>query len=177
MDQANLALLQSHIRDIPDFPKPGIIFKDITPALADPAALRAAIHLFKEAAEPHRPTKILGIDARGFIFGAAVALELGVGFVPIRKKGKLPFETVTASYTLEYGEATIEMHTDAIGKGERVVLIDDLLATGGTAKAAADLVTQLGGELTAVLFLIELDFLAGREKLAPTPVVSFLHVE
>ncbi len=176
MDAAKLALLERFIRDIPDFPKPGIIFKDITPALADSQALKAAIDLFAEAAAVHRPSKILGIDARGFIFGAAAAVQLGIGFVPIRKKGKLPFETVSASYSLEYGEATIEMHTDAVAPGERVVLVDDLLATGGTAKAAGDLVTRLGGELAAVLFLIELDFLGGREKLAPTPVTAFLHV-
>lgn len=176
MDQAKLDLVTQHVRDIQDFPKPGIIFKDITPVLANPDALKASIDLFTEEAARYQPTKILGIDARGFIFGAAVALQMGIGFVPVRKKGKLPYESVQTSYTLEYGEATIEMHVDAIEKGERVVLVDDLLATGGTARAAADLIDQLGGHLMAHLFLIELDFLEGRKKLSPVAVQSFLHV-
>jgi len=177
MDQANLDLVKQHVRDIHDFPKPGIVFKDITPVLADPTALKASIDLFTEEATRYQPTKILGIDARGFLFGAAVAYQMGIGFVPVRKQGKLPYESVHTSYTLEYGEATIEMHVDAIQKEERIVLIDDLLATGGTAKAAADLVNQLGGHLMASLFLIELDFLEGRKKLAPVAVQSFLHVD
>jgi len=176
MANPKLDLLAQHIRDVPDFPKPGILFKDITPMLGNAEAFEACIDLFAEEAAKSQPTKILGIDARGFIFGAAVARHLGVGFVPIRKKGKLPRQTVEASYALEYGEATIAMHTDAIVAGEAVVLIDDLLATGGTAEAAAKLVNQLGGDLKSILFLVELDFLNGREKLAPIPVTSFIHV-
>jgi len=162
------------VRDVPDFPKPGILFKDITPLLSDGVLFREVVELFINACKPLRPDKIVGIDARGFILGAAVAYELGAGFVPIRKKGKLPFETKEASYTLEYGEATVQMHTDAILPGERVVLVDDLLATGGTATAAAKLITQAGGQLLEVQFLIELAFLAGRKHLEPVPVRAFL---
>jgi len=175
MDPNKRALIERKIRDIADFPKPGIVFKDITPVLADPEALRATIELFTEAADSHAPVKILGIDARGFIFGAAVAVALGVGFVPVRKKGKLPYQTVSTSYTLEYGEAILEMHSDAVQPGERVVLVDDLLATGGTAAAAHRLVKQLGGELAGALFLMELDFLNGRKQLEPVPVTALLH--
>jgi adenine phosphoribosyltransferase len=129
--------LRAAVRDVPDFPKKGIVFKDITPVLNDPVLFRASIDLFLERCRGKRVDKIVGIDARGFLFGSAVAYELGLGFVPIRKRGKLPYRTDTAKYSLEYGEAEVEMHTDAIRKGERVVLVDDLLATGGTSAAAA----------------------------------------
>ncbi len=157
--------IKAAIRDIPDFPKPGILFKDITPVLADGALFRAAVDLFVERCRAVGAAKIAGIDARGFIFGAAVADRLGLGFVPIRKAGKLPYRTTEISYELEYGTSTVAVHTDAFQPGERVVLIDDLLATGGTAAAAVQLVRQSGAELVDVQFLIELAFLKGREKL------------
>jgi adenine phosphoribosyltransferase len=166
--------LHKAVRDVPDFPKPGIIFKDITTLLSDGELFKNTIDIFLEANAGRHIDKIVGIDARGFIFGAAVAYQLGVGFVPVRKKGKLPYTTESMSYTLEYGEAVIEMHVDAIGKGEKVVLIDDLLATGGTAAAAVKLIEKIGGELIEAQFLIELEFLHGREKLARCPVRSFL---
>lgn len=166
--------LRAAIRDVADFPKPGIIFKDITPILADGALFRAAIDLFLERCRACSIDKLVCIDARGFLFGSAVAYELGIGLVPIRKKGKLPYKTERASYTLEYGEAEMEMHVDSIHPGERIVLVDDLLATGGTSASAATLVKKVGGELVEAQFLIELEFLHGRAKLEPTPVVSFL---
>lgn len=166
--------LTAAIRDIPDFPKKGIIFKDITPVLADGKLFRAAIDLFLERCRGKEIDKIVGIDARGFLFGSAVAYELAVGFVPIRKRGRLPYKTERASYTLEYGEAEMEMHIDAIERGERIVLVDDLLATGGTSASAATLIRKMGGELLEAQFLIELEFLKGRSKLESTPVVSFL---
>ena len=159
---------------MPDFPKKGILFKDITPVLSDPGLFRASIDLFLERCRGREVDKIVGIDARGFVFGSAVAYELGVGFVPIRKRGKLPYRTEIAKYSLEYGEAEVEMHTDALTAGERVVLIDDLLATGGTSAAAAILIRKAGGELLEAQFLIELEFLEGRRRLEPTPVMSFL---
>ena len=166
--------LRNAIRDVPDFPKAGIIFKDITPILCDGALFRQAIDLFLERCRAMQIDKIVCIDARGFLFGSAVAYDLGVGLIPIRKKGKLPYKTERAAYTLEYGEAEMEMHIDSIERGERIVLIDDLLATGGTSASAATLVKKVGGELLEAQFLIELEFLHGREKLQPTPVVSFL---
>jgi adenine phosphoribosyltransferase len=174
MSPADLQRLQAAVRDVPDFPKPGILFKDITPILGDGELFRLAIAGLVEAARAGRPEKIAGIDARGFILGGAVAQVLGLGFVPIRKKGKLPWQCESVSYALEYGEAVVEIHRDAIRRGERVVLIDDLLATGGTAAAASLLLRQLGGELTDVLFLIELGFLGGRQKLAGAPVHALL---
>ncbi len=174
MQQAASQRIFNAVRDVPDFPKPGIIFKDITPILSDGVLFREAIDLFLRACEPLRPDKIVGIDARGFLFASAVAYQLGVGVVPVRKKGKLPHRTKEASYTLEYGEATIEMHVDGIAPGERVVLVDDLLATGGTATAAARLIAQVGGNLLEAQFLIELGFLSGRAHLEPVPVRAFL---
>src|ERR1700677_1457560 len=162
------------LRDVPDFPKPGIIFKDITTILSDGELFKSAIDIFLEANAGRKLDKVVGIDARGFIFGAAVVYQLGIGLIPVRKKGKLPYKTESMAYTLEYGEAVIEMHTDAITKGERVVLIDDLLPTGGTAAAAARLIEKMGGELVEAQFLIELEFLNGREKLKAFPVRSFL---
>lgn len=166
--------LRAGIRDVPDFPKKGIIFKDITPILSDRGLFRASIDLFLERCRGKEIDKIVGIDARGFLFGSTVAYELGVGFVPIRKRGKLPYKTEIAKYSLEYGEAEMEMHIDAMMRGERVVLVDDLLATGGTSAAAAALIAKVGGELLEAQFLIELEFLNGREKLESTPVISFL---
>lgn len=166
--------LRSAVRDVPDFPKPGIVFKDITPILANGELFRASIDVFLESCRGRKIDKIVGIDARGFLFGSAVAYELGIGFVPLRKKGRLPYRTESAKYSLEYGEAEMELHIDAIGRGEKIVLIDDLLATGGTSASAVTLIKKVGGELIAALFLIELEFLHGREKLTPTPVVSFL---
>jgi adenine phosphoribosyltransferase len=166
--------LRAAVRDVPDFPKPGIIFKDITPILANGALFRASIDLFLEKCEGKAIDKIVGIDARGFLFGSAVAYKLGVGFVPLRKKGRLPYKTESAAYSLEYGEAEMELHIDAIEPGEKIVLIDDLLATGGTSASAATLIAKVGGNLLEAQFLIELEFLHGRKKLDPTPVVSFL---
>jgi adenine phosphoribosyltransferase len=166
--------LRAAVRDVPDFPKKGIVFKDITPVLSDPGLFRASIDLFLERCRGTEIDKIVGIDARGFLFGSAVAYELGVGFVPIRKRGKLPYRTEVAKYSLEYGEAEVEMHTDAVTQGERVLLVDDLLATGGTSAAAAVLIRKAGVQLLEALFLIELEFLEGRKRLAPTPVTAFL---
>jgi adenine phosphoribosyltransferase len=166
--------LRAAVRDISDFPKPGIVFKDITPILNDGKLFRSSIGLFLERCRNLNVDKVVGIDARGFLFGSAVAYELGAGFVPIRKKGKLPYQTNRVAYSLEYGDAEMEMHVDAIQPGERVVIVDDLLATGGTCASAAALVRNLGGELVEAQFLIELGFLHGREKVAPTPVIAFL---
>jgi len=169
-----IATLRTAVRDVPDFPKKGIIFKDITPILKDAALFRASIDVFLEECKGKKLDKVVGIDARGFVFGSAVAYELGIGFVPLRKKGRLPYKTESAAYTLEYGEAEMELHIDAIVPGEKIVLIDDLLATGGTSASAVTLIKKVGGELIKAIFLIELEFLHGREKLAPTPVTSFL---
>ncbi len=174
MGSETVERLRAAVRDVPDFPKKGIMFKDITPVLSDPNLFRASIDLFLERCRGREVDKIVGIDARGFVFGSAVAYELGVGFVPIRKRGKLPYRTEIAKYSLEYGEAEVEMHTDAVTQGERVVLVDDLLATGGTSAAAAALIRKAGGQLLEAQFLIELEFLEGRKRLEPTPVTSFL---
>ena len=166
--------LRAGVRDVSDFPKRGIVFKDITPILSDHALFRASIDLFLDQCRGKNIDKIVGIDARGFLFGSTVAYELGVGFVPIRKRGKLPYKTEIAKYSLEYGEAEMEMHVDAMRPGERIVLVDDLLATGGTSAAATALIRKVGGQLLEAQFLIELEFLHGRKQLEPTPVVSFL---
>jgi adenine phosphoribosyltransferase len=166
--------LRAAVRDVPDFPKKGIIFKDITPILKDGALFRASIDLFLEELNGKKIDKVVGIDARGFLFGSAVAYALNIGFVPLRKKGRLPYKTESAAYTLEYGEAEMEMHIDAIEAGEKIVLIDDLLATGGTSASAVTLIKKVGGDLIETIFLIELEFLHGRKKLDSTPVVSFL---
>lgn len=167
MNQEHLSRLKAAIRDVHDFPKPGIVFKDITPILGNGELFRFAVDEFIAVIGSERPDKIVGIDARGFIFGAAMADRLGVGFVPVRKKGKLPWATNGASYSLEYGEAHVEIHKDAVLPGERVVLVDDLLATGGTAGAALKLIQELGGEVICLTFLIELEFLSGRKNLDP----------
>ncbi len=166
--------LRSHIRDIPGFPRPGIVFKDIMPLLADPPALRQVVHELAEFARPLEPDVILGAEARGFIFGAALAYELGCGFAAARKPGKLPHTTVSATYALEYGTDSLELHADALGRGSRVLIHDDLLATGGTAKAKVELVEELGGEVVGAAFVIELAFLRGRELLTPVPVHSLI---
>ncbi len=166
--------LKEIIRDIPDFPKPGIIFKDITPLLKDPVALSESIKLLAKSAEGLAIASVAGIESRGFIFGAAVAYELGLGFVPIRKPGKLPAETISESYELEYGSDTIEMHADALAEGERVLLIDDLLATGGTMEASVKLVEKAGAVISQIAFVVELGFLNGREKLGGYNVVSLV---
>src|SRR5438045_361772 len=157
--------LRAAVRDVPDFTKKGICFKDSTPVLNDPVLFRASIDLFLERCRGLKIDKIVGIDARGFLFGSAVAYELGLGFVPIRKRGKLPYRTETAKYSLEYGEAEMEMHVDAMSAGERIVLVDDLLATGGTSAAAAVLIRKAGGHLLEAQFLIELESLHCRKRL------------
>jgi adenine phosphoribosyltransferase len=167
--------LTSKIRDIPDFPKPGIVFKDITPLVKDPAALRLAVHLLLQPFLGRNITAVAGMEARGFIFGSLVAWELGLPFVPLRKPGKLPYDVQNISYELEYGSATLEVHIDALDASDRVLLVDDLLATGGTAKASCDLVEKLGATVEACTFVVELDFLEGREKLQNYEVHSLLH--
>lgn len=153
------------IREIPDFPKPGILFRDITPVLANPAAFQEVIDRFVEWAGVRSPDVIVGIESRGFVFGAPVALALGVGFVPIRKVGKLPFQTIREEYALEYGTNVVEIHNDAIRPGQRALIVDDLLATGGTAAASARMIEQLGGRVAGFSFLIELAALDGRAVL------------
>ncbi len=169
-----IELIQSKIRDIPDFPKPGITFKDITPLLQDHAALQISIEHMAKHLERFSIDVIVGIESRGFIFGPAIAYRLKKGFVPLRKKGKLPWRTEQVSYALEYGEATLEIHQDAILPGQRVAIIDDVLATGGTAVAARELIEKLGGSVIAFSFLGELSFLHGRDKLAGYEAFSLL---
>ena len=166
MDAKSLESLRNTIRDVPDFPKEGIMFKDITPVLANPALLDEAINGMIALLDAGKVDKVVGIDARGFIFGALIAQKLGAGFVPVRKKGKLPYKTRGVDYSLEYGTNSVEMHIDAIAPGERVVLADDLLATGGTAGAALHLIGQTGAQVIGSVFFIELGFLEGRSKLA-----------
>jgi adenine phosphoribosyltransferase len=173
MDDRILALTR-RIRDVPDFPKPGIMFKDVTPLLGDGAAFRLAIDLLAERVRAHLPELIVGIESRGFIFGAALADRVGVGFVPVRKPGKLPYRTTRETYALEYGTDALEMHEDAV-EGRRCLVVDDLLATGGTAAATARLVERLRGRVEGFAFVIELDFLKGRERLAPRIVDSLIH--
>jgi adenine phosphoribosyltransferase len=171
---ATAAEIESAIRNIPDFPKPGIQFKDITPLLADARLFSGSIDLLTSNFEPGMVDAIVGIDARGFIFAAAAAVKLQAGFVPVRKKGKLPYQTHEQDYDLEYGTATVAVHVDALKPGSRVLLIDDLLATGGTAAAAAALVRRLGAQILEISFLIELSFLDGRQKLKDYPVRSLV---
>jgi adenine phosphoribosyltransferase len=166
--------LREFIRDIPDFPKPGIVFKDITPLLLDPAALDFAVTSIASYARPLGVDLVVAAEARGFILGAAVARELGVGFVPARKPGKLPHDTIAAEYILEYGVDALEMHSDALAHGARVLLHDDLLATGGTARALAELVEGTGAKIAGCAFLVELAFLGGRERLAGYDVHALL---
>jgi len=166
--------IERAIRNIPDFPKPGIQFKDITPVLADARLFSGSIDLLTEKFAPGSVDAVVGIDARGFIFAAAAAVKLQAGFVPVRKKGKLPYQTHEQQYELEYGTATVAVHVDALKPGSRVLLIDDLLATGGTAAAAAALVHRLGARILEISFLIELGFLGGRQKLKDYPVRSLV---
>lgn len=166
--------LKEKIREIPDFPVPGILFKDITTLLKDGPAFREAIDALAELVKELEIDVVVGPEARGFIVGAPLAYKLGVGFVPVRKSGKLPAETLQASYQLEYGNDSLEIHRDAISPGMKVLVVDDLLATGGTIASAVDLVRQLGGQVTGVAFLIELTFLDGKDKLAGLPVFSLI---
>ncbi len=166
--------LTAYIRDVPDFPKPGILFKDITPLLGDPAALKAAVQALAEPYRDANLASVAAVESRGFIFAAAVACELGCGFVPLRKPDKLPAETTSATYQLEYGTDTIEVHVDAIHPGDRVAIIDDVIATGGTAAAAVELVNGLGGNLVGISFLIDLAFLGGTAKLGDYPIHSVI---
>jgi len=170
-------LIRESIRDIPDFPKPGIVFKDITPLLSDPEAFKRVLDLLVERYSGRSLDRIVGIESRGFIFGAALADRLGVGFVPVRKPGKLPYRTVKEEYSLEYGTDAIEIHEDAVPEGGAVLIVDDLLATGGTAAAAVSLVRKIGGEIVEVAFVVELGFLKGREKLPEVPVFSLVNYE
>ena len=166
--------LRAKIRDIPDFPRPGVVFKDIMPLLEDPEALHEAVEALAAFAAPRKPDLVLGAEARGFILGGALAYRLGCGFVAARKPGKLPWHTVTVEYALEYGVDSLELHDDAVRPGTRVLVHDDLLATGGTSRAKVDLVERLGGVVVGVAFLIELAFLGGRERLAGHDIFSVI---
>lgn len=173
-ETATVQALKAKIRDVPDFPKPGIMFKDITTLLQDGAAFRQAIDALVGLCEGRAIDKVVAIESRGFIFGSVVAERLGVGFVPVRKPGKLPHRTLRASYQLEYGEDALEIHADALARGERALIVDDVIATGGTARAVAELVERTGASVTAFAFLIELTFLPGREALRGHEVLSLL---
>jgi adenine phosphoribosyltransferase len=177
MSGLNADQLKKLIREVPDFPKQGILFYDITTLLKDKTGFAQLIDLFSEHYIGKQIDLILGMEARGFIFGPALAYRLNAGFVPVRKPGKLPAATVKVQYELEYGSNALEMHKDAIQKGQRVLIVDDLLATGGTAEATARLATSLGGEIAGLAFVVELDFLNGRDKLAPYNVFSLLHYD
>ncbi len=167
--------LESKVRAIPDFPRPGVVFRDITPLVSDPAMLRLTIHQLVQPFIGEPIDAVAGMEARGFIFGALSAQELNVGFVPLRKPGKLPYDVQSVSYRLEYGTASLEAHIDAINPGDRILLVDDLIATGGTASASCELVERLGGEIAACAFVIELNDLGGRGRLPGRRVHSLLH--
>ena len=167
--------LRSKIRDIVDFPKQGIVFKDITPLVKDPAALRLSVHQLIHPFLGRNITAVAGMEARGFVFGSLVAWELGLPFIPLRKPGKLPYEVQSVSYDLEYGSATLEAHIASFSSNDRVLVVDDLLATGGTAVASCELIEKLGAKVEACAFVVELDFLKGREKLTSYEVHSLLH--
>jgi len=173
----NCEPLKKLIREVPDFPKKGILFYDITTLLKDKLGFATLIDALSEHYLPKKPDLVLGIEARGFIFGPALAYRLNTGFVPVRKPGKLPAETAKCDYALEYGTNTLEIHKDALQKGQRVIIVDDLLATGGTAEATARLATSLGAEVAGLGFVVELDFLKGREKLKQYDVFSLLHYD
>lgn len=174
MSDERVSLLRARIRDVPDFPKEGILFKDITPLLADVEAFRTCIQLMAERLDGETVHAVVGIESRGFMFGAALADKLGVGFIPVRKPGKLPAATYRAEYELEYGTDAVEIHQDALETGERVVVVDDLIATGGTARATKELVERCGAQIAAFVFLINLSALQGSEKLAPSPIITIL---
>jgi adenine phosphoribosyltransferase len=167
--------IEALIRDVPDFPEPGVVFKDITPVLADPIAFSTIIDLIVVHFGRGNVDKVVGIEARGFILGAPVAYHFGAGVIPVRKKGKLPHDTIDEEYALEYGTAALEIHKDAFRPGERVLIVDDVLATGGTAKAAASLVERIGGKVCGIATLIELDFLHGRDKLQGYDLFTMIH--
>ncbi len=167
--------LKTLIRDIPDFPKPGIVFRDITTLLSDPAGLKYTIDTLAERVTDLRPEYIIGMESRGFIFGAALAYQLGIGFVPVRKPGKLPAAVHSVEYALEYGTDKLEIHQDAIVRDSRVLIVDDLIATGGTAVATANLLQAVGSKLVGCAFVIELDALAGRSRLPNVPIISLVH--
>jgi adenine phosphoribosyltransferase len=168
--QDTAAIVRAYIREIPDFPQPGILFRDITPLLADAYALRTAIDAMTDPYRDQQIDKIVGIESRGFLFGIPMAYQLNIGFVPVRKKGKLPYQTVAVDYALEYGINTVEVHADAVLPGQRVVIVDDLLATGGTAAAAVQLIRHLGAQVVGLAFAIELSDLKGRSHLGNLPI-------
>lgn len=172
--EEQIELLKTGIRDIPNFPKPGILFKDITPLLKDPKLFKLSIDLFTEILENQKVDYVVGMESRGFIFGTALAHSVGAGFIPIRKPGKLPFHKKSITYSLEYGEDTLEIHEDAVEKGKKVIIVDDLLATGGTASATYKLLEDMGADVVCAAFLIELSELKGREKLSACKVVSLI---
>jgi len=173
----NNALLEKSIRNIPDFPKPGILFRDVTTLIQNKDAFKKSVDLLSKKYKNKGFDKVVGVEARGFIFGAAVAYKIGAGFVPVRKKGKLPYKAISVTYELEYGTDTLEIHKDAITSGEKVLIIDDLLATGGTVKAVTELVNRLGGKISGIGFVIELVDLKGKEKLKDYPVFSLIKFE
>jgi adenine phosphoribosyltransferase len=168
--------LAGHLRDVPDFPKPGIVFKDLTPLLGDVDAFRYAVDAIADHAAGLTVDKVVGIEARGFIFAAAVAYRLGAGFVPVRKAGKLPWKTVTETYALEYGSDSLDIHEDAVTPGDTVYIVDDVLATGGTAAATCTLVGRVGGQIAGLAFVVELGFLGGRAKLTNHDILSLITV-
>ncbi len=168
--------LRAYVRDIPDFPKPGILFRDLTPLVGNPDALREAIDCLAEPFRADGVTKVVGIESRGFIFGAPVAIRLGAGFVPVRKPGKLPFRTDRAAYDLEYGTDALEIHQDAVGPRDRVLIVDDLMATGGTMQATLKLVSGLGATVAGCAFVVELSALAGRKRLGKTRIESLIRI-
>lgn len=173
----DLNFLKNKIRDIPDFPQQGIVFKDITPLVQDPNSLRLTVDALASPYQDEAITAVAGMEARGFIFGSLVAWQLGVGFIPLRKPGKLPYDVQSVDYSLEYGQASLEAHIDAINPGDKILLVDDLLATGGTAKASCELVEKLGGHIVACAFVIELATLAGRHQLTPYPTYSLIQYD
>ncbi len=171
----NIQKLRDNMRDIPDFPKPGILFKDITTVLKDPELLKISIDELKKAIGDTKVDYIVGVESRGFIFGTALAYSMGLGFIPVRKPGKLPYKTKSISYSLEYGQDTLEIHEDAVQKGDKVIIVDDLLATGGTATATYKLLNDIGADVVYCAFLIELSELRGREKLSACKVLSLIN--
>jgi adenine phosphoribosyltransferase len=175
MAVADIERLKAKIRDVPDWPEEGVVFKDIMPLLSDPESLRETIDVLGDWAAERRPDIVVGAEARGFFIGSALAYRLGCGFVPARRPGKLPLETISAEYALEYGKNTLELQADAFDDGARVLIHDDVLATGGTARALAELVEQLGGQVVGLQFIIELDFLKGLEKISDYDVFSLIH--